>query len=115
MRFVESGLGEALGKRYVQKALSRLSTKRKWRNSSSMFSAAYRDSIDGLEWMSPATKREAKAKLATFSPKIGYTEKWRDYSALTISRDDLDRQRAPHQPLRFPAQSRQAGQTDRPY
>jgi putative endopeptidase len=46
-------------------------------------------SIDGLEWMSPATKAEAKKKLAKITVKIGYPDKWRDYSALTVKRDDL--------------------------
>jgi endothelin-converting enzyme len=45
--------------------------------------------IDSLEWMSPATKAQAKDKLAHFTVKIAYPDKWRDYSALTIKRDDL--------------------------
>jgi putative endopeptidase len=44
--------------------------------------------IDGLTWMSPATKVAAKRKLATFNPKIGYPDKWRDYSALDIRAGD---------------------------
>jgi putative endopeptidase len=51
--------------------------------------AAYRDGIDGLEWMGPETKKEAHAKLAAFRPKIGYPSKWRDYSKVEIKRDDL--------------------------
>lgn len=51
--------------------------------------AAYRQSIGELDWMSPQTKREALQKLAKFTPKIGYPNKWRDYSALQIVRDDL--------------------------
>jgi len=50
---------------------------------------AYRDSIDAIDWMSPATKQEAQAKLATFAPKIGYPKRWRDYSTLVVRRDDL--------------------------
>jgi putative endopeptidase len=50
---------------------------------------AFKQGIDTLEWMSPATKKEAQAKLATFTPKIGYPKKWRDYSALEIRRNDL--------------------------
>jgi predicted metalloendopeptidase len=50
---------------------------------------AYKQSIDKLDWMSPATKKEAQAKLAKFTPKIGYPNKWKDYSALAVSRDDL--------------------------
>ncbi|HEY2025808.1 MAG TPA: M13-type metalloendopeptidase, partial [Gemmatimonadaceae bacterium] len=50
---------------------------------------AYRVGIDSLEWMSPATKAQAMAKLAQFTVKIAYPDKWRDYSALAIRRDDL--------------------------
>ena len=51
--------------------------------------AAYRQGIDGLDWMSPQTKKEAQAKLATFEPHIGYPSRWRDYSKLEIVRGDL--------------------------
>jgi putative endopeptidase len=51
--------------------------------------AAYKDSIDTLDWMSPATKKEAQTKLAKFTPKIGYPNKWKQYTALTVKRDDL--------------------------
>jgi len=51
--------------------------------------AAYKQSIDGLDWMGPETKREAQLKLALFTPKIGYPAKWRDYSSLAIERSDL--------------------------
>jgi putative endopeptidase len=50
---------------------------------------AYRTSIDGLEWMSPETKQQAQEKLARFRPKVGYPNKWRDYSKLEVKRDDL--------------------------
>ncbi len=51
--------------------------------------AAYRVSIDGLDWMGPETKRAAQAKLALFRAKIGYPVKWRDYSRLAIDPTDL--------------------------
>jgi predicted metalloendopeptidase len=50
---------------------------------------AYEVGIDSLEWMSPATKAQAKDKLAHFTVKIGYPDKWRDYSALQIRRGDV--------------------------
>jgi predicted metalloendopeptidase len=50
---------------------------------------AFDASIDGLEWMSPATRAEAKKKLSKITVKIGYPDQWRDYSALAIKRDDL--------------------------
>ena len=51
--------------------------------------AAYREAIDELEWMSPATKAQAQAKLASFTVKIAYPDEWEDYSALEIRPDDL--------------------------
>jgi putative endopeptidase len=50
---------------------------------------AYRQSISTLDWMGPATRERALAKLAKFTPKIGYPDKWEDYSALQIRPDDL--------------------------
>ncbi len=88
VRFVEAGLGEALGKLYVQKHFPPQNKARMEKIVANLITA-YRQSIDSLDWMSPATKKEAQAKLAAFTPKIGYTEKWRDYSALNIARDDL--------------------------
>ena len=51
--------------------------------------AAFRDSIDELDWMSDKTKIAAKQKLEKISPKIGYPNKWLDYSKLDVSPDDL--------------------------
>ena len=50
---------------------------------------AYHDSIDTLEWMTPETKKAAHEKLNKFTPKIGYPDKWKDYSNLSIKADDL--------------------------
>ena len=50
--------------------------------------AALGDDINSLAWMSPATKVEAQKKLAAFRDKIGYPETWRDYSSVTVKRDD---------------------------
>jgi putative endopeptidase len=51
--------------------------------------AAYHDDIAALEWMSPVTRKRALEKLARFNPKIGYPDKWRDYSALEFRPNDL--------------------------
>jgi predicted metalloendopeptidase len=51
--------------------------------------AAFGQSIDTLDWMGPETKQQAHAKLAKFTTKIGYPNKWRDYSALVVAKDDL--------------------------
>ena len=85
---LEGSLGEAVGKLYVKEHFP---AERKVRMEVLVKNllAAYKSSIDTLDWMSPATKKEAQAKLAKFTPKIGYPNKWKDYSALTVKRDDL--------------------------
>jgi len=86
--FVESALGEEVGRVYAER----------------YFPAEYKASmnqlvdnvldamgrrIDGLEWMQPQTKARAKAKLANFTVKVGYPDQWRDYSGLEVKSDDL--------------------------
>ncbi|MES2018759.1 MAG: M13-type metalloendopeptidase [Pseudomonadota bacterium] len=85
---VEGALGEAVGKQYVQRHFP---AERKARMEVLVQNliAAYRQSIETLDWMGPQTKKEAQAKLAKFTPKIGYPNKWRNYAALAINRDDL--------------------------
>jgi predicted metalloendopeptidase len=85
---VERAQGEALGKLYVAEHFP-AERKARMEELVKNLLAAYKQSIDKLDWMSPATKKEAQAKLATFNPKIGYPNKWKDYSALTVKRDDL--------------------------
>ncbi|MEN3278606.1 MAG: putative endopeptidase [Massilia sp.] len=85
---VEGALGEAVGRQYVA---TYFPPERKARMEELVknVTAAYKQSIDELDWMTPATKVEAQAKLAKFVPKVGYPNKWRDYSKLTIRKDDL--------------------------
>ncbi len=85
---IEGSLGDAVGKLYVKEHFP---AERKARMEVLVKNLleAYRQSIDTLDWMSPATKKEAQAKLAKFTPKIGYPNKWKDYSALVVKRDDL--------------------------
>jgi predicted metalloendopeptidase len=85
---IERSQGESLGKLYVAEYFP---PERKARMEALVKNllVAYKQSIDKLDWMSPATKKEAQAKLAKFTPKIGYPNKWKDYSALAVSRDDL--------------------------
>jgi predicted metalloendopeptidase len=85
---VEGALGEALGREYVAEYFP---PERKARMEELVKNllAAYHESIDHLDWMGPETKKEAQAKLAKFNPKIGYPNKWRDYSKLAIKKDDL--------------------------
>jgi predicted metalloendopeptidase len=85
---VEGALGEAVGKLYVDQYFP---AERKARMDALVKNllAAYKQSIDKIDWMSPATKKQAQIKLSKFTTKIGYPNKWRDYGALTVSPDDL--------------------------
>lgn len=81
-------LGEAVGKLYVAKYFTP-ATKARADALVHNLLTSMGQRLDGLKWMSPETKDLAKAKLATYAPKIGYPTKWRDYSALSISSDDV--------------------------
>ena len=85
---VEGCLGEALGKLYVEKRFPPQAKQRMDQMVKNVLEA-YRVRFQNLDWMSQATKEKALAKLAMFTPKIGYPKKWRDYSALEIRRGDL--------------------------
>ncbi|MCD6026317.1 MAG: family peptidase [Solimicrobium sp.] len=88
IRFVDSDLGEAMGKLYVTHFFPS-DYKDKMEKLVNNLLTAYSQSLKQLDWMSATTKKEAQKKLATFMPKIGYPTKWRDYSTLTIRKDDL--------------------------
>jgi len=86
--FVEGALGEAIGQIYVQRHFPEAAKVAMLELVDNLIEA-YRISINELSWMSPETKTKALEKLGKFTPKIGYPDKWRDYSALTITRDGL--------------------------
>jgi len=88
VRLVQDAEGEALGKLYVDKYFTAEAKARMEKLVANML-ASYRESIDTLAWMSPATRQEAQAKLALFMPKIGYPKRWIDYGTLEIRKDDL--------------------------
>lgn len=79
-------LGDALGKKYVEKYFSPEAKKRAQEMVQNIL-AAMHDTIEGLQWMGPDTKKKALEKLSTFNPKIGYPDKWKDYSSVKIGRD----------------------------
>jgi putative endopeptidase len=81
-------LGEVLGQQYVERHFTP-EAKTKMDVLVQNLTKAYGESINQLEWMTPETKKAALKKLAAFTPKIGYPDKWRDYSALEIKADDL--------------------------
>lgn len=84
----QGALGEAIGKVYVEKHFP-ARAKQEMKVLVDYLLEAYRLSILELPWMSDATKQKALEKLKKFTPKIGYPDKWRDYSTLEISVDDL--------------------------
>jgi len=85
---VSGALGEAVGKLYVAKHFPP-EAKTRMKELVDNLVAAYRESISNLDWMSPETREKALEKLGKFTPKIGYPDKWRDYSKLEIRPDDL--------------------------
>ncbi len=84
---VNGGMGEALGEVYVKQYFAGESKQKMLEMVADIEHAMERD-IDALDWMSPATKVRAKEKLHAVANKIGYPEKWRDYTALTVKADD---------------------------
>ncbi len=85
---VEGAVGEAVGREYVARHFPPRS-KQMMDELVGNLLAAYRHSITHLDWMTESTKQRAFEKLDKFRPKIGYPEKFRDYSGLTVTADDL--------------------------
>ncbi len=85
--YVDNDLGEALGQAYVERAFSPEAKQRAKKMVKGIEDSMGQD-INSLSWMTPVTKQHALEKLHTVANKIGYPDKWRDYSALTIARDN---------------------------
>jgi putative endopeptidase len=85
---VKGAIGEALGKVYVAQYFPP-ATKAHALALVNNLIATYRTDIESLDWMGPQTKKQAQEKLAKLAVHIGYPDKWRDYSSVTIKRDDL--------------------------
>ncbi len=85
---VDNGVGEALGKLYVE-AYFPAESKAKMEELVGNIQVAMKGRIENLDWMSPETKTKALEKLSKFRVKIGYPDKWRDYSALQVKDGDL--------------------------
>lgn len=85
---VESAVGEAVGRIYVEQHFPPQARAEMEALVENLVSA-YRESITNLSWMSESTKEKALEKLGKFTPKIGYPDKWRDYSSLEIRSGDL--------------------------
>jgi putative endopeptidase len=88
VRLVSDQMGEAIGKDYVAQYFppeAKAAADQLVHN----LIAAYRQRLAVVPWMDPATRQKALEKLAAFTPKIGYPDKWRDYSTLAVRRGDL--------------------------
>jgi len=83
---VDNSLGEALGQLYVKKYFTEGAKKRMLELVNNL-QKAFEARINKLDWMSDSTKQKAKEKLYAITKKIGYPDKWRDYSNVTIARD----------------------------
>jgi endothelin-converting enzyme/putative endopeptidase len=86
--FVEGAVGEAVGEEYVARHFPPRAKEMMDELVANLIEA-YRRNIEALDWMGEETKQRAFKKLETFRPKIGYPEKFRDYSALEVRPDDL--------------------------
>jgi putative endopeptidase len=84
--FVNGGMGEAVGKLYVARYFPP-SSKAKADELVHNLLSAMKGRLERVTWMTPETKAKALQKLASFTPKIGYPDRWRDYSGLTVTND----------------------------
>ncbi len=88
VQHTDFNLGEALGQAYVAKVFSP-ALKAQALDMVNRIEAAMRQRIQQLDWMSPETKKQALAKLEAIRNKIGYPDKWRDYSSIKLTQDDF--------------------------
>ncbi|MEH6461809.1 M13 family metallopeptidase [Chitinimonas sp. JJ19] len=88
VNMVNSSLGESIGKRYVAQYFP-AEAKARMETLTGNLLKAYQQSLDQVDWLSPATKTAARDKLSKYRVKVGYPDKWRDYSGLDIRADDL--------------------------
>ncbi|RZA03558.1 MAG: M13 family peptidase [Sphingobacteriaceae bacterium] len=85
--YIDANMGELLGQLYVKKYFTP-AAKAYMINLVNNMKAVFRERINGLDWMSAATKQRALKKLDAFKVKIGYPDKWEPYTGLVITRDD---------------------------
>ena len=88
VELIDERVGEIAGRMYVERNFPP-EARTRIRELVANLRQAFDLSIDSLDWMSAATKAEAKRKLASFTVKVGYPDQWRDYGKLVIARDDL--------------------------
>ncbi|GJM45154.1 MAG: peptidase M13 [Gemmatimonadota bacterium] len=88
VQFINSSMGEAVGQLYVERHFSATAKERIDELVNNLL-IAFGDRLDRLDWMSDATRAEAKDKLSKFAVKIGYPEEWKDFSTLEVKPGDL--------------------------
>jgi putative endopeptidase len=88
VRYVDRDLGEALGQEFVRRTFT-ADTKAKTVDMTRRIETAMESEIKGLDWMTDATKQRALDKLHAVANKVGYPDRWRDYSALNVVRGDF--------------------------
>lgn len=88
VRLVDGLLGEALGQEFVNRAFSE-DMKKRTVEMTKQIEQAMQDDIEQLTWMGPETKKQALVKLHSVVNKVGYPDKWRDYSSVTVRRGDF--------------------------
>jgi putative endopeptidase len=86
--YVDRQLSDALGEEFVRRTFT-ADTKKAALTMTQQIEAAMEQDVNGLSWMSPETKKQALTKLHAIVNKIGYPDKWRDYSSIKIARDDF--------------------------
>jgi putative endopeptidase len=85
--FTDNQLGEALGQKFVERTFGAEGKERTLKMVAALEKALGQD-IEKVSWMTPPTKQQAQIKLKAITNKIGYPDKWRDYSSVEIKRDD---------------------------
>ena len=88
VRYVDRDLGEAMGQEFVRRTFT-ADTKEKTVDMTRRIETAMENEIKALDWMTPATKTRAIEKLHSVANKVGYPDRWRDYSALDVQRGDF--------------------------
>jgi endothelin-converting enzyme/putative endopeptidase len=88
VQLVDDSLGEDLGKAYVAEAFPP-EAKAQTQDMVDAIADAYEEDLKAVDWMSPETKAKALVKLGQMRKKVGYPDHWRDYSAMTVTRDNL--------------------------
>jgi putative endopeptidase len=88
VRYVDRDLGEALGQEFVRRTFT-ADTKQRTVDMTQRIEKAMENEIKGLDWMTPPTKAKALEKLHAIANKVGYPDRWRDYSSVNVTRGDF--------------------------